>query len=102
MGFGFSIRNVEDETKKIDYSISVQNEKDISCNLKILEAENLITLGKEGSRTIQAGNIDSDGIFVRFNIPENAPPCQIRYILELEMDGDPYVSSYCDLTIEGK
>lgn len=82
LGFGFSIRNIEQTEETFSYDISAV---EASCNIQLTTADNYITLGK--SRTgvrLSAGSFMEDPIFVRFGIPETAPPCQIRYAIEIE------------------
>jgi len=99
LGFGFSIRNVGETTEKFSYSISAE---EASCDMRLADAESLITLGKERNNiVIPAGSIMDDPVFVRFAIPESAPPCQIRYSILVEQGTQPYGSSIdVDLVIE--
>lgn len=89
LGFGFSIRNVKEEAGKFSYEISAV---ELSCStLRLSEAEDLIVLGR--SRTniqLPAGTIMDQPIFVRFNIPVDIPPCQIRYEIQLYHQGTSY------------
>jgi len=81
LGFGFSIRNINEEEEKFSYDISAV---EASCSIRLSEADNLISLGKERTNMIlSAGSIMDDPIFVRFRIPESTPPCQIRYQITL-------------------
>lgn len=87
LGFGFSIRNVGEEEDSFTYEISAV---DTSCNIDLSAADGLITLGK--SRTspgirLPPGTFMDNPIFVRFSIPESAPPCKIRYALEISHTG---------------
>jgi hypothetical protein len=101
LGFGFSIRNVEGEAEKFSYSISAE---ETNCGMSLSEAEDLITLGKKRNDiVISAGSIMENPIFVRFGIPETAPPCQIRYSILIEIGTQPYGSSVdVDLVIESE
>ena len=102
LGFGFSIRNVGTESAKISYTITAKQVAD-SCPMTLSDAEDLITLGRKGDATIEAGNILDQPIFVRFAIPESAPPCQIRYSIEMEKGSQAYGSSVdVDLEILSK
>ena len=51
LGFGFSIRNVDEDIARFTYSISAM---EASCNMKLSEAEDLIALGKKGEITLAA------------------------------------------------
>ena len=99
LGFGFSIRNIGESTEKFSYSISAQ---EASCGMRLADADNLITLGKERNNiVIPAGSIMDDPIFVRFGIPDTTPPCQIRYSILVEQGTEPYGSSIdVDVVIE--
>jgi len=86
-GFGFSIRNNLQEAEKFSYVIKAT---EVSCvnNMRLSEADDLITLGKEGSNIqLPAGTMMDDPIYVRFNIPETAPPCEVRYSIEVYYQG---------------
>ena len=77
LGFGFSIRNTGETQESFSYDVSAV---EASCGISLDTADGYITLGKSRSGvTLPAGSFMEDPIFVRYNIPENAPPCQIRY-----------------------
>jgi len=104
LGFGFSIRNVETTAGDFSYEVIV-NDPDIrdKCNLNIAEAESWIQAGRSGNVNIPPGNIMQDPEFVRFVIPENAPPCIIRYGVNVEKDNLQYGTTVnVDLKIESK
>ncbi len=80
-GFAFSIRNVEQTESTFSYEVSAI---ETSCGMTLTKADELIALGKEGTGIkLPAGNFMEDAIFVRFNIPETAPPCRIRYSIDV-------------------
>ena len=102
LGFGFSIRNIKQEEEVFSYEITAT---EISCNMKSDEAENMISLGRKGSNiALPPGDFMVDPIFVRFNIPDSAPPCEIRYNLQVkEKSGNTYAPTQgIDLTIKSK
>lgn len=104
LGFGFSIRNVNNDEGTFSYEISAE---EASCDMTLTKAEDLITLGKERTGIkLPAGSFMDDPIFVRFDIPETAPPCQIRYsitIYEGSASGALYGSPVdVDLIIESE
>lgn len=87
-GFGLSIRNVDDTEGVFSYTIAAQ---DSSCGMSNSAADALISLGKTGqSISISAGNVMESPIYVRFDIPEDAPPCQIRYNLNVKKGSSSY------------
>lgn len=94
LGFAFSIRNVEVTEGKFTYEVFV-NDPDIreNCNINIEEAESWIKLGRTGSVNIPPGSSMSEPEFVRFLIPDNAPPCAIRYGINVEKDRLQYGST---------
>ena len=103
-GFAFSIRNVETNAGEFIYTVSV-NDPNIrqKCNVNVEEAEGWIQAGKSGSVTIPPGDVMADPEFVRFQIPDNAPPCVIRYGINIKKDGQQYGSTVnVDLSIASK
>jgi hypothetical protein len=90
-GFAFSIRNVETEEGDFTYTVGV-NDPDIrsKCNINVQEAERWIKAGGSGSLTIPPGSLMDNPEFVRYSIPENAPPCIIRYGIDVKKDGQQY------------
>jgi hypothetical protein len=99
LGFGFSIRNIETEEKSFSYEIVFEDATIDSMNKRT--AEDLIALGREGSGiTIPTGSIMEDPVFVRFDIGQSIPPCEIRYKLSI-YDGRTLYSSpqYIDVRI---
>ena len=101
LGFGFSIRNVQELEDSFSYIIYAV---ETSCGMDLTTAENYIILGK--SRTeirLPAGSFMEDPLFVRFGIPETAPPCQIRYSIEISNSAGIYgVPVDVDLEIKSK
>jgi len=93
-GFGFAIRNLEDEPKSFSYEISAVQ---TSCpnSLTLNAADNLIDLGKqENDITIPSGSIMDDEKFVRFKIPATTPACDVRYSIQVYegSKSNPYIS----------
>jgi len=104
LGFGLSIRNVVgDEEDRFTYEVSAVES---SCRYyeDFSKADNLITLG----RTREAPGIllgpgsfmEDDPVFVRFAIPDDAPPCEIRYSIEVSNSEGSYATSDLDLIIK--
>jgi hypothetical protein len=100
-GFGLSIRNIEEDDGKFSYII---NAEETSCDLQLAKAEDLIVLNrKRNNIIIPAGNVMDDPIFIKFNIPETAPPCEIVYSIIMEKGTQIYGSSIdVYVTIKGK
>jgi|TARA_Y100000034_G_scaffold74012_1_gene88973 hypothetical protein len=91
LGFAFSIRNIDVTEGDFTYEVFL-NDPDIreNCNINIEEAESWIKAGRTGKLTIPPGSIMIDPEFVRFSIPENAPPCWVRYGIDVEKDRIQY------------
>ncbi|MCW8966126.1 MAG: hypothetical protein OQK82_05510 [Candidatus Pacearchaeota archaeon] len=89
-GFGFSIKNIEEETKTFSYVVSVG---EVGCSgVSEAEAENFIGLGRTGSGiTIPSGSQLEDAILVKFSVPESASLCDIRYNLDVKADSEVYL-----------
>ena len=101
-GFAFSLRNTERTNGAFTYTVSVQ-EVGSDCTMTTDEADSLIILGKTSDTPIQipSGSKLDDGIFVKFNIPDSAPLCNIRYGIDVKKDGQTYISTVgVDLTIK--
>ncbi|MGD9276716.1 MAG: hypothetical protein PVJ67_06080 [Candidatus Pacearchaeota archaeon] len=89
-GFGLSIRNVGDEDK-FSYEINAQQ---ASCDMRLSEAEDLISLNRERKGIIiPAGSFMDDPIFIKFNIPETTMPCQIVYTVDIKKGSEIYGAS---------
>lgn len=104
LGFGFSIRNVENSDGVFRYTVTVDDPNlRTRCNVNEREAQSYITLGDEGNVNIGRGQQMDDPIFVRFRIPETAPPCEVRYAINVKKDGQTYGSTvHVDLFIKAK
>ena len=90
-GFGLSIRNVGNSEDKFSYEITAI---ETSCDMQLSKAEELIVLNRQRNNLlISAGSIMEDPIFVKFDIPETAPPCQITYSINMEQGTQIYGSS---------
>ena len=97
-GFGFSIENKDNIAGTFTYVVSV-GEIASDCQLTESQAENLIILGKSGSYTLASGSKLEDAVFVKFSIAETTPLCDIRYIIDVEKEGETYAGSSMDLKI---
>lgn len=81
LGFGFAIRNIENEQISFSYRVSAE---ETDCGMILTDAEDLISLGKkENNLMIPPATVMDDPVFVRFNIPESAPSCSIRYYVNV-------------------
>ena len=100
-GFGFSIMNKEQIAGSFSYLISA-GEIGSGCQLTKEQADKLIVLGKSGDEiSLPSGSKLDNAILVKFNIPETAPLCQIRYQIDVKNNGEQYSPSIgVDLTIK--
>ncbi len=101
-GFGFSIRNVDMDDGTFSYDVSA-SEIGAGCRLTKAEADRLIILGKseDGIRIISGSSLDPPRL-VRFNIPESTPLCNIRYSINIEKNGETYLSGGATVDVEIK
>lgn len=92
IGFGFLIRNVDTKSSTFSYIV---NAGEVDCQeLSLTQADSFIGLGsKADAITIGPGEIMEDAAGVTFNIPDSAPPCSIRYYINLKKDGQSYGST---------
>ncbi len=88
-GFGFSVSNKDTVDGRFDYT-TVVSEVASNCQLTETQAENLIILGKQGGMDIPSGAKLEDAFFVKFQIPETTPLCQITYTVEITKDEAVY------------
>ncbi len=91
--FGFSIRNTDTVQHTFSYNVSVIQIAN-GCQMSTSQAQNLIILGGSGSNyVIPSGSSLNQAIPVRFSIPNSASLCDIRYGLNIDADGQQYVST---------
>ena len=88
-GFAFSVFN-KDTVEGIFAYTTVVSEVASNCQLTEAQAESLIILGKQGERTIPSGDKLEDAFFVKFQILETTPLCEITYTVEITKDGASY------------
>lgn len=99
-GFGFSIRNTEEQELTFEYTVSVG---EVDCSgISNNEAADLIGLGKSGRGIkIPSGSALENPILVKFNVPESASLCNIRYNLDINTNRGAYLPTLTvDLTIK--
>lgn len=91
LGFGFSIRNTGINEKTFTYTVTV-NDPDLNnkCNIGVAQANSWIVAGGSGTITIAAGDKMIDPEFVRFMIPNDAPPCLVRFGIEVNTPSGIY------------
>lgn len=105
LGFGFLINNQMQESQTFSYEVKAT---EVSCpnSMRLSEADSFISLGKSGNNVIiPADSRMDDAIFVRFNVPETSPACDIRYDLQVYAGSksNPYGSTIkVDVKIQGE
>jgi hypothetical protein len=89
-GVAFAIRNQKNESDKFSYIITPEEN---NCDFE--DAMSWIQLGKEGSINLTPGQ---DKVWlVRFEIPETAPLCLLRYKINVTSNQTLYASKYFDV-----
>lgn len=92
-GFAFSIRNTESKDGVFSYKLSV-GEIPSGCDLTEEEADELIILGKEGDNiNIPSGRSMDEPKRINIQSEDTTNLCTIRYSLDIEKDGEIYVST---------
>lgn len=104
-GFAFSIRNDGSDRGATTFRYSI-NAMDNDCGIPkttrgLEQLTNFISLGQSGNGIgIPEGNVMDYPMMVKFKIPENAPPCEIRYKLDVENEDNPdYAEAIIDVKI---
>jgi len=103
-GIAFGIKNLKTgtaEASKFDYDVVINNVDEVraNCGINEAEAESWIKAGKSGSIQISPG--ETYTTIIRFQIPEAAPLCIVRYNINVKADSDFYVADSFDINIEG-
>ncbi len=103
-GIAFAVKNLLSgaDAAKFEYEVTVANPSEVKSNCGVNE--------KEAISWIKAGRID-EGIniapggvkdwIIRFEIPETAPLCIIRYNINVEADSEFYDAASFDIKVEG-
>lgn len=100
-GVAFGVKNLlrgTAEAPKFTYDVSMDES---SCKgIKEKDAMSWVKLGKSGSITLGYDQIKV--WLIRFELPENAPGCMIRYKVEVKADGTFYIAESFDINIVSK
>ncbi len=97
-GFAFQIRNGGTETAEFSYATEATDASNCGSSFTEEDANDML-LGGDGSINIGPGDT-SEGIIVKFIVPETAPPCTIAYDFEVTRDGETYTGVNFFLTIK--
>jgi hypothetical protein len=103
LGFGFSIRNILNKQEGFTYNVKAV-EVDCPESMTLTQADELISLGKsrtdENAILLPPGTSMENPVFVRFNIPDNAPPCEVRYSLQTFYAGKTVYAPTTEIDLE--
>jgi hypothetical protein len=92
-GFGFSIKNNEQKEGIFSYTVDFI-EKDSNCQMSETAIKQLIVLGGTGSNIqIPSGSSLENPVLVKFDVPEEASLCKIRYGVNVKESGKLYLST---------
>lgn len=107
-GVAFGIKNLYSgsEASKFEYELEIANPDEVRDNCgKNVDPLDWITAGKSSSTTLLPG--ESKAWRIRFEIPETAPLCTVRYDIIVESNSDDapsdgyYTSESFDVQIKG-
>ena len=102
-GVLFVVKNLKTgsaEASIFSYDVSIANPSEVKSNCGINEAEALswIVAGREMSGfQIAPGGIKD--LYIRFQIPDAAPLCIVRYNINVKADGEFYDGASFDVSI---
>jgi len=97
-GVGFVVKNqVRGATEGTKFKYEVTHDSN-NCKLKDKEVMSWITLGSEGSINLAPGQVK--GWKIRFEIPETAPLCMVRYNIEVKAGSEFYIAESFDISIQ--
>lgn len=90
LGFALSIRNLDISAGVFTYTVSVNDPQlRTKCNIDEADVNKWIQAGSLTTVTIPPGD-SMEPEFIRFIIPQNAPPCLIRFGIDVKRDGAQY------------
>ena len=79
-------------------TVANENEVKQNCGIKGTEPLNWIKAGSEGEIKIAPGDIKD--WYIRFEIPETAPLCIVRFNINVDADGEYYYADSFDVKIK--
>ena len=103
-GVLFVVKNLKTgtpEASTFSYDVEVSSPEEVKSNCGINEDEAMswIKAGRSGSIQIVPGGIKD--WYIRFQIPEDAPLCFVRYNINVNADNEFYTADSFDVNIEG-
>jgi len=103
-GVAFAVKSLKTgttEAAKFQYDVTVANPSEVKSNCGINEKEALSWISTGRSSQINIAPGDFKGWVVRFEIPETAPLCTLRYNINVKADSEFYDAESFDVKITG-
>ena len=98
-GVAFGVRNTLGKDSTFSYTVEAIDLG--SCKMNKVQAENLISIGKNGKTPlIRDGESDYDRIVM--NVPATTEMCNLRYRINVKSGAESYGSADFDVRIVGK
>lgn len=97
-GFAFQVRNNDVEDATFMYETEATDASKCGTSFTKEDANDML-LGGIGEIDVGRGEV-SEGIIVKFIVPETAPPCTIAYNFKVSKDGSSYSGLNFFLTIK--
>lgn len=102
-GFAFAVHNQDSSSHTYTYETKVEDVNQCEGNLEKSEVESWMMSGEnmETGIPLNGGKkMDPNEGLVRFNVPEDAPPCPIGLRLIVYEDSEPFKTAPLFLTVE--
>ena len=101
-GVVFAVRNSRkniSEPQQFNYNVEISSLDDgiEDCKTTSEKATSYIVSGSEGSFNLASG--ESYYSIIRFDLPESAPLCTIRYLINVTQSGELYAQDFFDVKI---
>ena len=103
-GIAFAVKSFlpGSDPSRFEYEVTVANPSEVSSNCGVNENEALSWI--KAGRIEEGINIAPGGVktwIIRFQMPETAPLCIVRYNINVEADGEFYDADSFDINIKG-
>ena len=103
-GVAFGIKNLKTgtaEASKFTYDVVVNNPTEVKSNCGINEKEALSWIKAGGSGAINIAPGKTYITVIRFQIPDLAPLCIVRYNINVKADAEFYTADSFDINVQG-
>jgi hypothetical protein len=102
-GVAFGVKNLKpgsSQGSKFSYKVEVANPSEVkeNCHINEKDAMSWIKAGKESNIQIAPGAVQP--WLIRFQIPEGAPLCIVRYNINVNADNEFYSAESFDVNIQ--